>query len=69
MGLCFSDGGNANDTAVAVATLEVNNAVGKSIERVIATHAYVSTGIMNSTALTYDDVACNAGLTTPNLNA
>lgn len=49
--------------------MEFNHTVNKSEERVILTHAYVLARIVNSTALTHDDVACHAGLATPNLNA
>lgn len=67
-GLRFSLGRYGNDAAVAVATLESNNAVNECEERVILAHAYVLAGIVNRAALANDNVAGCAGLATPNLN-
>ena len=55
--------------AVALTTVEANNTVNEGEESVILAHANILTRIVNSTALTNDDVASNASLTTPNLNA
>ena len=49
--------------------LELNDAVNKSIDRVILAHAYIFTGMVNCTALTLDDVACLSMLTAKNLNS
>ncbi len=67
--LSFSFGSYRNDATVALAAVESYHAVNESEERVVLAHAYVLTGIVNRSALTNDDVASNAGLTTPNLNA
>ena len=60
---------NRNNTAVAVATVEVHRTIYEGIERVVLTHAYVATGIVNRAALTNDDVACYASLSAIDLNA
>ncbi len=49
--------------------LELNGAVNKRVERVVATHAYVNARTMHCAALTADDVACLSELPTKNLNA
>lgn len=67
LSLCI--GRYSYDAAVALSAVEGNNAVNKSEEGVILTHAYILTGIVYSTTLANDDVAGNAGLSTPNLNA
>ena len=67
LGLCF--GKYRYDTAVAVATLEVDYAVNQSEERVVLAHTDILAGIVNRTALTHDDVTGDAILTAPNLNA
>ncbi len=67
--LSFSFGSYRNDATIALAAVESNNTVNESEERVILAHAYILTRVVNSTALTHDDVASHAGLTTPNLNA
>lgn len=66
--LCFC-GEDADNAAVAVATLEVYHAIYESVEGVVLTDSHVLARMVLRTALTHDDVACNAGLTTPNLNA
>ena len=48
---------------------EDNNAIYKCEEGVILTHTYILTWIVNSTALTNDDVACLRYLTTIKLYA
>ncbi len=67
--LSFSFGSYRNDATVALAAVESNNTVNESEERVVLAHAYILAGIVNRTALTNDDVASYAGLSTPNLNA
>ena len=67
LGFCFGEHGN--HAAVAVAAVEVYRAINECIERVILAHAYIFAGIVHRTALTHDNVACDAGLSTPNLNA
>jgi hypothetical protein len=67
--LGFSFGEYRYRTAVATATArEGNNAVGEGIERVVAAHTYVLTGIVYRTALANNDVAGHAVLAAPNLN-
>lgn len=66
--LGFSLGLYGNDAAVAVATVESYRTVYESVERVVAAHAYVLTGIVHRAALAYDDVTGHACLATPNLN-
>lgn len=59
----------AHDAAVAVTTLEAHYTVNKSEESVVFTHSHVLAGIVHCSALTNDDVTCDAGLSAPNLNA
>lgn len=66
--LGFSLGLNGNDAAVAVATMESHRTVYECVERVVAAHAYVLTGIVHRATLANDDVTGHAGLATPNLN-
>ena len=66
--LSFCLGQNGNHAVVACSTLEVNNTINKSEERVVLTHADVLAGIVNRTALTHDDVTSDTLLTAPNLN-
>lgn len=66
--LRFSLGKHGNDAAVQASALEVDNTVGQGEERVVLTHAYVFARVVYCAALTNDDVASNANLTTPNLN-
>lgn len=49
--------------------MEGNDAVNECVKRVVLTHTYVLSGIVNRTALANDDVAGYAGLAAPNLNA
>ena len=67
--LSFSFGRNGNHAAVAIAAMEGNHAVNECVKRVVLTHTYVLSGIVNRTALANDDVAGYAGLSAPNLNA
>ena len=67
--LSFSFGRNGNYAAVAIAAMEGNHAVNECVKRVVLTHTHVLSGIVNRTALANDDVAGNAGLSAPNLNA
>ena len=60
---------NRNNATITIAAVEFYHTVNESEECVVLTHTHVLAGIVNSTALTHDDVACYAGLTTPNLNA
>jgi hypothetical protein len=64
----LSLGQYAHCGAVQTTLLEGNNTVGESIQRVIAAHAYVLTGVMTCTALAHDDITCDALLATENLN-
>ena len=58
------------DELTAVAALgEEDGAVNKSVESVVLAHAYVEAGVVDCAALTLDDVAGLAGLTTENLDA
>ena len=48
---------------------ELHCAVNQRIERVVATHAYVLTGVMYCTSLADYDVACYASVAATNLYA
>ena len=67
LGLC--DGFDRNHAAVALTTLESHHAICESEEGVILTHTNILAGIVDSAALANDDVASDASLTTPDLNA
>ena len=62
---CF----NEDDAAFASVVAEAYCAVDQGIERVIATHAHILAGIVDSATLTNEHVACYACLATPNLYA
>ena len=64
----LSLGLNTYNAAVALTTLESYYTVCECIECVVATHAYVLARVVYCTALTHDDVTCDASLTTPDLN-
>lgn len=64
--LCFS-GLDVDELAAFFAFSEDNHTVDQCEQCVVLSHAYVETGVMNCTALTLDDVAGFAMLTTENL--
>ena len=66
--LSFSLGHYGNNTAVACSALKVYNTINECEEGVILTHANVLARVVNSTALTHDDVTSDTLLTAPNLN-
>lgn len=64
------DGNNATVVYAAILTaVEGNHTVYKSEEGMILTNTYICAGVVSRTALTHDNVAGLAYLTTPNLNA
>lgn len=71
--LCFGRNFYGNHAAVCPATVfaatEANNAVYQCVERVVAAHTYILAGVVGRTALANDDVAGDATLSSPNLNA
>ncbi len=67
--LSFCLGLYGHHAAVALTTLEGNNAVGEGEERVVAAHADILARIVNRAALANDDVAGDASLTTPDFHA
>ena len=66
--LSFSQGQYGYNTTVASTALEVYNTINECEEGVILTHANVLARVVNSTALTHDDVTSDTLLTAPNLN-
>ena len=54
---------------MTLTAVEFHLTVSEGIQRVVLAHTYIFTRIVNCAALTNDDVACDASLTTPNLNA
>lgn len=66
--LCFS-GGYVDELASFLAFSEDNNTVDESEQGVVLAHAHVEARVVNRTALTLDNVACLAVLTTENLYA
>lgn len=66
--LGFSLRDDADHAAVTLTALEGHDAIGNGIERVVLANLYVGAGIVNSTALTHDDVAGYALLAAPDLN-
>ena len=62
-------GDYADERAVLTALVELHNAVDEGVEGVILTHADILAGIVDGAALTDDDVARDALLTTEDLNA
>lgn len=67
--LSFSFRHNRNYATVSLTALERYDAIGERIERVVAAHTDILAGIVHSATLANDDVAGDASLTTPNLNA
>ena len=67
--LSFSQGQYGYNTTVASTALEVYNTINECEEGVILTHANILARVVNSTALTNNDVAGHAYLAAPNLNA
>lgn len=68
--LSFGLGIHRNIAAHArAATMEVYHTVNEGEKRMILAHADVAAGVVNRTALTNDDIASHARLTSPNLNA
>ena len=66
--LSFSQGQYGYNTTVASTAFEVYNTINECEEGVILTHANVLARVVNSTALTHDDVTSDTLLTAPNLN-
>ena len=66
--LSFSQGQYGYNTTVASTALEVYNTINECEEGVILTHANILARVVNSTALTHDDVTSDTLLTAPNLN-
>ena len=66
--LGFNLGIDVDETTTVLAFGKYNHAVNEGIDCVILTHAYIQTGMMNSTALTLDDIARFSALTAKNLN-
>ena len=60
---------NVDELSAFLTGGEYYNAINKSEESVVFTHAYVQTGMMLSTTLTLDDVACLAVRTPKDLDA
>lgn len=71
--LCFShgllSGDDRNVASVLCTLLEADHAIYESVERMVAAHTHVLTGMMYSASLANDDVAGFASLSTPNLHA
>jgi len=67
--LCLFVGSYVDELASILTLGEENNTVNKRIDCVVLTHTHIKTGMMNSTALTLDDVTCLSVLTAKNLNA
>ncbi len=59
---------NANGRTVKTTSLEHYDTILQRVQGVILTHAYVLTGIVLGATLTNDNVACDALLSTENLN-
>lgn len=58
------------DNALVEACLfEINSAINQGIESIVLANTHVVARIVLSTALTHDNVSCDALLTTPNLDA
>ena len=57
-GLCFAYGLHVDELATVAAFGELHRAVNEGIESVVFAHAYVQTGVVYSTALALEDVAC-----------
>lgn len=66
--LCFC-GGHIDELATIAAFSEEHCAVDERVEGVVFAHTHVKTGMMYSTALALDDIACLSILTTENLNS
>jgi hypothetical protein len=60
---------HGDEAAVLTAFVEFHHAVDEGIERVVTTHANILAGVVGGAALTDNDVAGDALLTTKNLNA
>ena len=70
MPLCFSsDGYYTYSTTVEATFLELYSTVNESIQGVVLTHSNVSAGVVTSTALANDNVACDTLFTAENLDA
>ena len=63
MWLCLC-GHYCYNAALATIVVEIDGAVNECIEGVVAAHADVLAGIVNSTSLAYYDVACYTSLAT-----
>ena len=66
--LCLGDGHNVDELATLATFGEHNDAVDEGIDCVVLAEAYVQTRVMHGAALTFDDVAGFACLTTKNLD-
>ena len=60
---------NADETASFLTLGEYHCTFNESVESVILTHAYIQTGMMHGSALTFDDIACLGVLTAKNLHS
>ena len=70
MPLCLSSNGNHTDsTAVETTFPELYGTIYECIEGVVLTHSNISAGIVTSTALANDDVACNTLFSAEDLDA
>ena len=67
--LFFSSRKYRHETLVVTTFLEFNNTINESIQSMILTHSNVLSRIVNSTALTDDDITSDTFLTAKNLNA
>lgn len=56
-GLCFGDGSDVDELAAVLAFGEGYDAVDECVDGVVLAHAYVEAGVVNSAALTFDDIA------------
>ena len=62
--------GNHGDVGTILAAfVELHHAVDESIQRVISAHANILAGVVGGTALTDNDIAGDALLTTKDFNA
>lgn len=69
VGLCFCSRDNRHDRLVVLSSVEVYCTVYESVESIVLTLCYIFAREMLVTTLANDDVACDALLTTPNLDA
>ena len=68
--LCLSsDGYHTHSTAVETTFPELYGTIYESIESVVLAHSNVCAGVVTSTTLANDDVACYALFTSENLDA